>query len=112
MLSRFTCDCAGIRKDCATTTPDEIAWDRYYEEWNLLLLLAERVCNIGPAASRGSKSASQHFTVDFSVVSPLYDTARVCRYPLLRRRAIHILRAYPCQGGLWNSLLAARAAER
>lgn len=55
---------------------------------------------------------SRHlFTLDFGLVAPLYEIARLCRDPTIRRKAINLLRAHPMREGMWDGLLAARAAE-
>ena len=59
----------------------------------------------------GSNRPRTLFSLDFGLVAPLYEIARLCRTPHLRRRAIALLRAHPMREGMWDSLLAARAAE-
>lgn len=100
----------GIRKQHVTTSPDEMSWDCWHQTFADILALAERVCSASPATLSNSTRAS--FTVDFGFVGPVYDTARVCRDPVIRRKAIRLLRAYPCREGLWDSLFAAASAER
>lgn len=51
------------------------------------------------------------FTLDSGIIAPLYTASRLCRDPVIRRRAIYLLRAYPVREGMWDGLLAARAAE-
>ena len=60
----------------------------------------------------GNESTSHHFTLDLGIIGPMYDIARSCRDPSTRRRAIAVLYNYPRREGLWDSLLAARVAER
>lgn len=74
--------------------------------------LAESALHEGGAAPIDSSAPHFVFTLDVDVVGPLYDVACGCRDPSVRRRAIALLRRYPRREGLWDSLLAARTAER
>ena len=52
------------------------------------------------------------FLFDMEIVSPLYLVAIKCRHPLIRRRAIAVLRHTVRREGLWDSVKAAAVAER
>ncbi|KAM0702549.1 hypothetical protein Q7P35_009979 [Cladosporium inversicolor] len=52
------------------------------------------------------------FLFDMETVSPLYLIAIKCRHPLIRRRAIAVLRRRVRREGLWDSGKAAAIAER
>jgi hypothetical protein len=94
------------------TVDDQALWDHFEEGHRQVVALAEQVLkSISPHISP-NREPTHHFTLDVGIVGPLYDTARICRDPLIRRKAINLLRQYPCREGLWDSLLAARAAER
>lgn len=102
-----------------TTMPDDqTLWDGYESNYAQIVELGERVVRriaatstetTGPSSTPTVKSL---FTLELGLVGPLYDTARCCRHPIIRRRAIAVLRTNPCQEGLWDSRLAARVAER
>ena len=94
------------------TKDDQTLWDQFEETQKQVVDLAELVCRGANGSCRQNGSTTHRFTLDVGIVGPLYDTARVCRDPVIRRRAINLLREYPCREGLWDSLLAARAAER
>jgi len=101
-----------IRMQDSTGTWNEMWWDDHHHSFAEIVQLAERV--YGPIATSSSSSdrCCQRFTMDLGIVGCLYDTARVCRDPLLRRKAIQLLRQSPCREGLWDSHLAASTATR
>ncbi|KAK5134157.1 hypothetical protein LTR08_006932 [Meristemomyces frigidus] len=51
------------------------------------------------------------FLFDMEIVSPMYYVAIKCRHPLIRRRAIALLRQSIRREGLWDSAWAATIAE-
>jgi hypothetical protein len=91
---------------------DQELWDLYMHNCEEVVRLAESVVKHAEIPDHGQEVTTHQFTLDFGVVGPLYDTARICRDPIIRRKAIYLLRAYPRREGLWDSLLAARSAER
>lgn len=93
------------------TRDDQCLWDNFEESHKQVVTLAEQVLK-GIAGQDASHKVIHRFTLDVGVVGPLYDLARVCRDPLIRRKAIALLRKYPVREGLWDSMLAARTAER
>lgn len=66
----------------------------------------------GEVVSLAEEIASPSFSVEIGYIGPLFLAATRCRDPGIRRHAIHILRAYPRQEGLWESTAAAAVAER
>ncbi|KAK6376521.1 hypothetical protein LTS17_007116 [Exophiala oligosperma] len=52
------------------------------------------------------------FTLDTSIVSPIYDIAKRSRDPMVRRRAISLLYTYPRHEGMYDGVLYARVAQR
>ena len=94
------------------TRDDQTLWDQFEETHKQVVDLAELVYKGANGSHHLNRTVTHQFTLDVGIVGPLYDTARVCRDPVIRRRAINLLREYPCREGLWDSLLAARAAER
>jgi hypothetical protein len=55
---------------------------------------------------------SSTFLFDMEIVSPLYYVGMKCRHPVIRRRAIKILKRTQRREGLWDSNMAAAIAER
>ena len=79
--------------------------DLYTPVWDEVISIAEDL--------QHTQSKQKHqFTLDSTLIAPLYEVARHCREPALRRRAIALLREHPTREGLWDSLIAAQAAER
>lgn len=64
------------------------------------------------AESLPPPTSPQTFLFDMEIVSPLYLVALKCRDPIIRRRAIAVLRRHVRREGLWDSLKAAAIAER
>ncbi|PYI05535.1 hypothetical protein BO78DRAFT_317828 [Aspergillus sclerotiicarbonarius CBS 121057] len=60
----------------------------------------------------GQRTFKPSFTLDMGIIGPLYDVATLCRDPLMRRRAVDILRTASRQEGVFNSYVCAVAAER
>ncbi|KAK5165803.1 uncharacterized protein LTR77_008726 [Saxophila tyrrhenica] len=91
---------------------DPMVYDLYEITFREVLELVEKVLVEAGDDGGGHAVASHRFTLDFGIVGPLYDITRICRDPFVRRRAIHLLRAYPRREGLWDGLLAAASGER
>ena len=51
------------------------------------------------------------FCLDLGILLPIWFVVRRCRDPLLRRRAISILRSANCQDSLWSSKVCALVGE-
>lgn len=84
-----------------------------------LLRECEEIIDLATSVVKLHKSDSSHsslegpiFFMDMNIVGPLFGIAHMCRDPLIRRRAIALLYSTPRQEGLWNSLIAARVAEK
>ena len=90
---------------------DQTFWDLYNPTFLQIVTIAESVINSMRAIGSDGKGRAL-FTLEMGIVGPLYDTARSCRDPVIRRKAINLLYLNPCQEGLWDSVLAARVAER
>ena len=94
----------------STTIDDQMLWDKYDPMFEKIVDLAQSVLLISSSSS--TPTSVNYFTLDMAIVGPLYDVARSCRDPHIRRKAISLLRKYPRQEGLWDGVLAARVAER
>ena len=84
---------------------EETVWDRYIPEFRFGVELAEEVI----ASITTSKP---QFCLEMYFVGPLYAITHKCRDPIIRRRALELLKASSRQEGIWDSTNAARAAER
>ncbi|OOF95345.1 hypothetical protein ASPCADRAFT_207818 [Aspergillus carbonarius ITEM 5010] len=100
---------------------DSSGWDMYNPTFQEIVSLAASVVELsgedsslstpqpGPS-DRGRYKPS--FSLDMGIIDPLYDVATLCRDPLIRRKAVDILRSASRQEGVFNSYVCAVAAER
>ncbi|KAL9631285.1 MAG: hypothetical protein Q9164_005975 [Protoblastenia rupestris] len=89
---------------------DETEWDHYLHDFDRIVTLAEETSsNIDFSDDSQTRPL---FFLDMNLVMPLYAVAHKCRDPSIRRRAVSLLKSSPRQEGIWDSILAARAAEK
>jgi len=102
--------------DVATPGVDnQMLWDKYLPVYRKIVELAATSLNVPiDDVSDASKTQAdiQSFSLDIGVVGPLYDTACMCRDPVVRRQATRLLRLASRQDGFWDRMLAAKAADR
>lgn len=89
----------------------EITWDRFLDDHREVLRLAESVLEPCPSIPNSARMQPD-FSLDMSLVAPLYLIASRCRDPETRRRAISLLYSLQRVEGIWSSVVAARVAER
>ncbi|KAI0416123.1 hypothetical protein F5X98DRAFT_201127 [Xylaria grammica] len=86
-------------------------WDEFMPQLEEMVLLGEKiVSSLSLRGDNGEETIS--FCLESGYIIPMYAVASNCRDLTIRRRAIAVLRSVHRQEGLWNSLLAAKAAER
>lgn len=88
---------------------DEMIWDAFVSDGERIVALAEEVVGVEDATPTLARPT---FAFESSIVRPLYSVANKCRDPVIRRKAIALLRSAPRQEGIWDSQLAAKVAER
>ncbi|PWY88570.1 hypothetical protein BO94DRAFT_556022 [Aspergillus sclerotioniger CBS 115572] len=102
-------------------TTDLSGWDMYNPMFQEIVSLAASVVELsgedGPPSTPQPNPSSQgrykpSFTLDMGIIDPLYDVATLCRDPLIRRKAVDVLRSATRQEGIFNSYVCAVAAER
>ncbi|KAK5114894.1 hypothetical protein LTR62_002053 [Meristemomyces frigidus] len=86
---------------------EESATDKFMPQFEAAVILGESI-----QQSLGTFGDQPTFLFDMEIVSPLYFVGIKCRHPLLRRRAINILRSTTRREGLWDSDMAAVVAGR
>jgi len=92
--------------------PDDwSSWDSLRPEFEEMVVLGERIIS-SPLLANERLGKSTSFCLDTGIVIPLYHVASQCQDPIIRRRAISLLRSTSRQEGLWNSFLVADVAER
>ena len=94
------------------TTPEESKNDESMTEFETVVGLAEAIQNIAGTSAQRKYMDSSSFLFDMEIVSPLYYVGTKCRHPVIRRRAIQILKGTQRREGLWDSNMAAAVAER
>lgn len=82
----------------------EISYDLFIPDFESIVNWAEKLAAIPTPKS--------FFTLDMSIIPPLFLTAIKCRRSWIRRKAIQQLYATPSREGLWDSKIHAKAAER
>lgn len=86
-------------------------WDGFMPEIQRMITLGQKIVSyVLSDSSCGETTMS--FNLDLGFIIPLYNLARHCKDPVIRRRIINLLRSVKRQEGLWNSLLVAKAIER
>ena len=101
-----------LRPRTSLMLADEVSWDLYRQDHEDILTFAEAIIALDDIKRGTSDKRKIEFSLDVSLVSPVYAVAHKCREPNLRRRAIAILKKAQRQEGLWDSTIAARVAER
>jgi hypothetical protein len=81
-------------------------------EFETVVGLAEAIQSIAGTSAQRKYMDSSSFLFDMEIVSPLYYVGTKCRHPVIRRRAIQILKGTQRREGLWDSNMAAAVAER
>lgn len=92
----------------------EIAYDACYANFERILTLIESLPIVAGSGSAAIEKPLGQRTVslEWGVIAPLYFLTVRCRDPHLRRRALgHLYSLHRCEGA-WDSLGAARVAER
>ena len=83
-------------------------WEHCMPQVKEMIMLGEKIISFMSSGSDRSTS----FCLDMGYVIPLFSLASQCQDYALRRRGIALLRSTSRQEGLWNSGIAANAAER
>jgi len=89
------------------TTAGEMATDAFLAEFEELVQYAERITYTGSGTS-----AFQPLSFDLQLVGPAHYATLKCRDPVLRRRALELLRKGPRREGPWNAHHAYVTAKR
>ncbi|KAF4119648.1 Fungal Zn(2)-Cys(6) binuclear cluster domain [Geosmithia morbida] len=91
----------------------ESQFDAFLPHFSHIVDLGYEVVPHAVAADTGTTApaAKPSFIADLGIVPPLFVVATKCRYPVVRRRAIHLLRSSARREGMWDSELSAHIAE-
>ena len=98
---------------------EESKLDEFFPQFEEAIRIAETIQGIQGIAESAPDPIEQYraiapstFLFDMEVISPVYFIGMNCRHPVLRRRAIAILKHTMRREGLWDSYKAAAVAER
>ncbi|PWY65709.1 hypothetical protein BO70DRAFT_346232 [Aspergillus heteromorphus CBS 117.55] len=118
ILQIHRCEQAMLLEQHASGMTDSNRWDRYNSIFQEITSLAASVVELSgesgsaPSTPLGQVKFKPNFSLDMGIIAPLYNTATLCRDPLIRRRAVDILRSASRQEGAINSYMWAIAAEK
>lgn len=101
---------------------DAFDWDEYRPIFEEILSLSASVAQVDLEENESTVDSSHlprdencpkpTFTLDSCIIGPLYNVATLCRDPIIRRKAVHVLRSARRQEGVYNSQVTAMAAEK
>ena len=92
----------------AYLSDDEIVFDKHVKHFGAIVETSREILSTDAGADGEYKLS---FSFDFGVTPPLYFTASHCRDPLIRRRALALMRLSYRKQGCWNSEHSAKCAE-
>ncbi|KJR87587.1 c6 zinc finger domain containing protein [Sporothrix schenckii 1099-18] len=93
-------------------TNSDDRWMNYVTEFADIVSLAERALQPEPDAVGTKETTLPTFHMDLGVIPVMFSTVLRCRDPVVRRRALAVLRNNRLQEGIWDSSLTLRVAER
>jgi hypothetical protein len=88
------------------TIAEENSTDSYLSDFKIIVHHAEQL------SKQCTTAAPQPLSFDIQTIGPLYYTALKCRHPVIRRKALELLRLAPRREGLWNAHHAYATAKR
>ncbi|KAE8447220.1 hypothetical protein EG329_011051 [Mollisiaceae sp. DMI_Dod_QoI] len=87
-----------------TRFDDQTVWDEFVDMYRKIVALAAEIIE--------SSKGIPHFSLDMGLIGPLYEVVARCRDPVIRRKAISLLKSAQMQEGMWNSFLIGTVAEK
>jgi hypothetical protein len=88
---------------------DELVFDKHVQRFGKIVDMSQGTFSTDAGKDEQHKVS---FNFDFGVTPPLYFTASHCRDPLIRRRALALIRLSHRKQGCWNSEHSAKCAEQ
>jgi hypothetical protein len=90
---------------------DQMFWDDYCPVYDQIIDLANAILTTdGTGSNSTSRNAS--FSLDLVTIGPIFELARRCRDPRIRRKALDVMRTCHRREGMWDSELAVLVLER
>ena len=87
-----------------TLDDDQTLWDGFCPVFDEIVNLAAEVVR--------HEAGVPYFCLDLGIIGPVFEFVSRCRDPIIRRKAIAVLKSTSRQEGVWNSFLTAKVAER
>lgn len=91
-----------------TMVDDQSNWDMFTPLFEKIVSLAESIMELDIKSNGGRPT----FCIDMALVGPVFEVSCRCRDPLIRRRAIALLRTCGRTEGVWNAFLSSKVAQR
>lgn len=91
-------------------SPRETETDRFLSEFDTIVSLAEAIQAFVNSPEQRRKCPTI-FAFDMKVISSMFYVCSKCRHPLIRRRALAVLKMAGQRDGLWDSYWAGAIAE-
>ena len=88
------------------TRPDSPYWDTRLEDFKVMLDDAVEAVEL-----RRAEDSAPGFSMEVGVTAPMLYLIKRCRDPIVRRRAVTLLKVADCQEGIWNSNLIAQVGD-
>ena len=101
-----------LRHRTSSMLNDDMIWDLHPQEGEDIVQFAEALLALDDTMREPQGQRKVEYSLDMSMVGPVYAVAHKYRDPILRRRAIAILKNANRQEGIWDSAIAAKVAER
>ena len=101
-----------LRHSTSAVLNDDMIWDLHPQEGEDIVQSAEAILALDDTTREPPGRRKVEYSLDMSLVGPVYAVAHKYRDPILRRRAIAILKTANRQEGIWDSAIAAKVAER
>ncbi|KAL8789341.1 MAG: hypothetical protein Q9195_006868 [Heterodermia aff. obscurata] len=101
-----------LRHTVSSVLHDDMTWDLHPQEGEDIVQFAEALLALDETTRGSPGQRKVEYSLDMSLVGAVYVVAHKYRDPILRRRAIAILKNANRQEGIWDSAIAAKVAER
>ncbi|KAI9707845.1 MAG: hypothetical protein M1820_004451 [Bogoriella megaspora] len=95
-----------------TDLSNEMQWDASLPWFTHIIDLASEIAESTKNDFTLNGKLVPLFSLENGFTAALFQVARKCRDPSIRRRAIALMRSQPRQDGVWDGTLASRVAER
>ncbi|OOF93937.1 hypothetical protein ASPCADRAFT_15940, partial [Aspergillus carbonarius ITEM 5010] len=96
----------------------ELAHDVLFSDYAIMVDTVARILNSGQMDTREDRRSVQEqqkhptFSLETGIVEPLFWVGTRCREPLLRRKALDLMRRYPRREGICEGMLASYIMEK